>query len=156
VTQRDITEISFRSIGYVSNDVAGPRHHEWGDVVSDIIIDEHLAPALDGIEQFSHVVVLFYIAGVSAEGRSRLKLHPRDRDDAPLMGVFATHSQFRPNPIGLTVARVLERQGNRLRVQGLDAYNGTPILDIKNYVPDPEFDANVHYPDWVRRGASCK
>jgi tRNA (adenine37-N6)-methyltransferase len=151
VTDLTTTEIAFKPIGYVRNDVPGPRYHEWGEVVSEIIIDDMLAPALDGIEQFSHILVLFYIAGVGAEERGRLKLHPRDRQDAPLMGVFATHTQFRPNPIGLTVVRLLERQGNRLRVQGLDAYNGTPVLDIKDYVPELAADADVRYPEWVRR-----
>jgi tRNA (adenine37-N6)-methyltransferase len=151
-----MTEISFSPIGHVVNDVPGPRYHEWGDVVSEIIVKDHLAPALDGIEQFSHIIVLFYITGVDAEKRLTLKLHPRDRQDAPLMGVFATHTQFRPNPIGLSVVRLLERDGARLRVRGLDAYNGTPILDIKNYVPEPDLDGQVRFPDWVRRGAASR
>jgi tRNA-Thr(GGU) m(6)t(6)A37 methyltransferase TsaA len=143
--------IVLHPIGWVSNQVPGPRHHEWGEVVSDITLDEELAPALDGIEGFSHLIVLFWIAGVTAEERKIQKLHPRDRDDVPLVGIFATHAQYRPNPIGLTVVRLLERQGNRLRVAGLDAYDGTPVLDIKSYNPEREIAADARVPDWMER-----
>lgn len=143
--------IVFRPIGVVRNDQPGPRYGDWGDVVSDIILHDELAPALDGIEDFSHVEVLFYISGVTAEQRATLKLHPQNKEGAPLVGVFACHTQYRPNPIGLTVARLLQRQGNRLRVQGLDAYDGSPILDIKAYAPRPEQSAGYVIPDWLKR-----
>jgi tRNA-Thr(GGU) m(6)t(6)A37 methyltransferase TsaA len=143
--------VVFHHIGWVYNLTPGPRYGDWDDVVSDIVLDEELAPALDGVEGYSHVVVLFYIAGVTPKQRKILRLHPRDREDAPLVGVFATHSQYRPNPIGVTVVRLLERQGNRLRVCGLDAYNGTPVLDIKGYSPERELDEEAHIPEWLRR-----
>ena len=143
--------IVFRAIGVIRNQIPGPHYHDWGDIVSDIVLDEHYAPALDGIEEYSHVEVLFYIAGVTDEQRQTLKLHPQGREDAPLVGIFATHTQFRPNPIGITVARLLERDGNRLRVQGLDAYDGTPVLDIKSYSPRPEELGAVVIPGWLKR-----
>lgn len=143
--------IVFRPIGVVHNEYPGPRYGDWSDVVSDIVLDEELAPALDGIEGYSHVEVLFYISAVTDEQRATLKLHPQNREDAPLVGVFATHTQYRPNPIGLTIARLLERQGNRLRVQGLDAYDGSPILDIKAYAPRPEQSVGIIIPDWLKR-----
>ena len=148
--------IVFRPIGWVYNSVPGPRYGDWEDVVSDIILDDELTAALDGIEGYSHIVVLFHIAGVTPRQRAILRLHPRDREDAPLVGVFATHSQFRPNPIGFTIVRLLERKGNRLRVSGLDAYNGTPVLDIKGYTPDTPQDEETRFPDWVRRLRSDK
>ena len=146
-----IKRMVLRPIGWVFNQVPGPRHHDWGDVISEIVLDEELEPALDGIEGFSHLIVLFWIAGVTAKQRKTLRLHPRDREDAPLVGVFATHTQFRRNPMGITVVRLLERQGNRLRVAGLDAYNGTPVIDIKSYNPEREFVADARIPDWMKR-----
>ena len=65
--------------------------------------------------------------------RSTYKTHPRGREDLPLVGVLATRGKARPNPIGLTVVELVERRGNVLKVKGLDAYNGSPILDIKPY-----------------------
>jgi tRNA-Thr(GGU) m(6)t(6)A37 methyltransferase TsaA len=143
--------IVFHPIGVVRNQIPGPRYHDWAEVVSEIILDDKYAPALDGIEEYSHVEVLFYIAGVTNEQRHTLKLHPQGRADSPLVGIFATHTQFRPNPIGITVARLLERQGSRLRVQGLDAYDGTPILDIKAYAPRPGEMTDIVIPDWLTR-----
>jgi len=145
MTQR----ISFRPVGYVRNDVVGARYSEWGEVESDIVIDDRLADALDGIEDYSHIMVLFYIAGVTRRQRAIRRLHPRDRQDAPLVGVFATHSQYRPNPIGVTVARLLQRHGATLRVRGLDAYNGTPVLDIKGFTPDAELAQAAQIPQWL-------
>ncbi len=143
--------IVFHPIAWVYNDVPGPRYHDWDDVVSDIILDEELAPALDGIEEYSHIMVLFYIAGVTRKQRGVLRLHPRNRQDAPLVGVFATRTQMRPNPIGVTIVRLIERKGNHLRVSGLDAYNGTPILDIKGFAPDADEAADARIPAWLQR-----
>jgi tRNA-Thr(GGU) m(6)t(6)A37 methyltransferase TsaA len=144
--------ITFRPIAWVYNQVAGARYTDWADVISDIVLDERLVDALDGIEEYSHIMVLFYISGVTRKQRAIRRLHPRDRLDVPLVGVFATRTQYRPNPIAVTVVRLLERQGNRLRVSGLDAYNGTPVLDIKAYTPDADLASEVRIPDWLRRG----
>lgn len=143
--------ICFRPIGWVYNAVSGARYEDWDDVVSEIVLDEDLEEALEGIEEYSHITVLFYLAGVTGRERRIRRLHPRDRQDVPLVGVFATRSQYRPNPIGMTVARLLERHGNRLRVSGLDAYNETPVLDIKPYIPDGDLAATARVPDWLHR-----
>jgi tRNA-Thr(GGU) m(6)t(6)A37 methyltransferase TsaA len=143
--------VVFHPIGWVYNNVPGPRYDDWGDVISDIVLDDELTPALEGIEDYSHIVVVFHIAGVTPKQRAILRLHPRDRQDAPLVGVFATRTQYRPNPIGITVVRLLERNGNRLRVLGLDTYNGTPVLDLKPYVPEPALVAEARIPDWLQR-----
>jgi tRNA (adenine37-N6)-methyltransferase len=143
--------IVLRPIGYVYNGVPGPRYHDWGDVISDVVLDEELTPALDGIEDYSHIMVLFHISGVTPKQRAVQKVRPRNQQDLPEVGVFATHSQFRPNPIGLTVVRLLERQGNRLRVLGLDAYSGSPVIDIKGYEPDYDPSTEARIPEWLQR-----
>jgi tRNA-Thr(GGU) m(6)t(6)A37 methyltransferase TsaA len=122
----------------------------WEEVTSEIVVESRLAEALEGIEGFSHILVLFWMDRVNDEQRAIRRLHPRDRQDLPLMGVFATRTQYRPNPIGATVARLLECRGNLLRVRGLDALDGTPVLDIKPYLPDLEPGEEVTAPPWVR------
>ena len=143
--------IVLRPIGFVWNNVSGSRYQDWEDVISDIVLSDELAPALDGIEDFSHVWVIFHLAGVTREQRAIRRLHPRDRRDMPEVGVFATRSQYRPNPIGMTIVRLLERHGSRIRVAGLDAYNGTPVLDIKPYIPDRELADEARVPRWVEK-----
>ena len=92
-------------------------------------IDPEFSAGLADIEGFSHLFVLWVF---DRSGRAELTGTP-PTDDRP-HGVFATRSPFRPNPIGLTVVRLLRREGNRLHVRGLDMLDGTPILDIKPYL----------------------
>ncbi len=100
---------------------------------SQIIINQELAPALEGIEEYSHLHVLFWLHEIPKDKRMMLKVHPRGRTELPLLGVFAVRTNLRPNPIGLTLVELLKVENNVLTVKGLDAFNGTPILDIKPY-----------------------
>ena len=113
------------------------------------LLPEH-AERLDGIEDFSHIQVIFYLDRVTRRERQMRKFHPRDRQDMPLVGAFATRSQRRPNPIGLTTVTLLERKGNTLRVKGLDALDGTPVLDIKPYSPRMDSAPGARLPQWVK------
>ena len=126
--------VTLKAIGTVHNAVREGRQG-WGQVTSEIeLLPEH-TERLDGIEDYSHIQVIFYLDRVTRRERGMKKFHPRDREDLPLMGALATRSQRRPNPIGLTTVRLLERKGNTLLVTGLDALDGTPVLDIKPYSP---------------------
>ena len=113
---------------------------------SEIIIDEAFAPALEGIEAWSHLFVLFYMHKVD-RAKNKLQTHPRGRKDIPLQGVFAARGRDRPNPIGLAVVELLAREGTRLKVRRLDAYDGTPVLDIKPYDSDDAF-TGLRLPAW--------
>jgi tRNA-Thr(GGU) m(6)t(6)A37 methyltransferase TsaA len=118
--------------------------------VSEIVIESKLAPALDGISEFSHVFVLFWLNEISDEERGTPKVHPRGRMDLPLLGVFATRTKFRPNPIGLTLCELVRVDGNVLTVHGLDAYNGTPVLDVKPY-DSWDCKPNAKMPEWWKK-----
>ncbi|MCQ3974488.1 MAG: tRNA (N6-threonylcarbamoyladenosine(37)-N6)-methyltransferase TrmO [Anaerolineae bacterium] len=107
---------------------------------SHIILKPEFEPGLLGLESGTDLVVLFCFHRVQPE-EIALQLHPRHNPDNPLRGVFATRSQFRPNRIGVTVARVEQIEGNVLRVSGLDAQDGAPVLDLKPY--QPYFDADT-------------
>jgi len=115
--------------------------------ISQIVIRDELAEALEGIDDFSHLFVLFWLHEISNENQKTLKVHPRGRKDLPLLGVFATRTMLRPNPIGLTLVELVKAEGNVLTVRGLDAFDGTPVLDVKPFDSwDMAKDAKV--PEW--------
>ncbi len=147
----EIPTMTLKPIGVVRNCVKEPQPHGWEDVTSRILLKESLSEQLDGIEGYSHIIVLFWIHKVSAEHRATTKLHPRGREDLPLLGVFATRTQYRPNPIGATVVPLLERRGTTLKVLGLDAIDGTPVLDVKPYLPYHDAVPDARMPDWVHK-----
>lgn len=149
--QDAFSPVAVRPIGIVRNKVKEPTPFGWEEVESEILIREELAPALEGIEGFSHITVLFWMHLLPEEKRSLTKIHPRDREDLPLMGVLATRTQCRPNPVGSTTVRLLGRKGNRLMVLGLDAVDGSPVLDLKPYLPPYDSMPEVRMPDWVKR-----
>ena len=140
-----------RPIAIVSNEIQQNRKFEAEDVVSEIVVSRKYKRALDGIESFSHIIVLFWLHEITAPERSILKVHPRRNNSIPLTGVFATRSPVRPNPIGITTVRLLERKDNILRVKGLDAINGTPVLDIKPYLPESFPASEVTVAEWSKR-----
>jgi len=141
----------FRPIGVVRNSVREPRMDGWEQVRSDLIVRDDLLDALDGIETYSHIIVLFHIHRVPEQERTTGRIHPRGDPRLPEQGVLATRSQRRPNPIGLAVVPLLRRRKNILRVRGLDAINGTPVLDIKPYVPRYDSVPDAKVPDWTAR-----
>jgi tRNA (adenine37-N6)-methyltransferase len=114
------------------------------DIVAEIVVREDLAPALTGIEQWSHLIVLFWMDQAKLD---RLTAHPRHREDLPEVGVLTARGPKRPNPIGLAVVELLRRDDNVLTVKALDAYDGTQVLDIKPY---DSYDAvtELRVPQW--------
>jgi tRNA-Thr(GGU) m(6)t(6)A37 methyltransferase TsaA len=109
-----------------------------------------LAEALDGIEDFSHLFVIFWMHEIPKEERRAMKVHPRGRMDMPLLGIFATRTPHRPNPIGLTLVELLRVEGNVVTVRGLDAFDGTPVLDIKPF-DYWEMVEDARVPEWWMR-----
>jgi tRNA-Thr(GGU) m(6)t(6)A37 methyltransferase TsaA len=143
--------INLAPIGRVLNDIEYPGDVKWETITSEIVISPQLVEALDGIDGFSHVLIIFYLHKVGEERRSRLKVHPQGKKELPLVGVFATRSPVRPNPIGITAVKLLGRQENVLKVLGLDAYDGTPVLDVKPYLRRGDRIEEATMPDWLLR-----
>ena len=105
---------------------------DWGRVESVIELAEGIpAESLDGLEAFSHVEVLFLFDQVEADKIVTGARHPRNNDAWPKVGIFAQRGKNRPNRLGSTIVRVLRRNGSRLHVRGLDAVDGTPVVDLK-------------------------
>lgn len=120
---------TLRAIGHVENEFDETVPAEGrSDSESTIVIDPEFAPGLRGLEAGQRLLVLYYFH--RSEGYDLLQ-HPRGDTSAPVRGVFALRSPRRPNPIGLTEVELSAVRANRLRVRGLDALNGTPVLDLK-------------------------
>ncbi len=147
----DFPDIGLEAIGIVRNEIERPGRVGWQSIVSEIVLKSSLTEALEGLEEFSHIIVLFWLHQISPPERSTLKVHPRGRRDIPLKGVFATRSPARPNPLGIAVVRLLERRDNVLKVLGLDAINGTPVVDIKPFLPGYDTIADATAPPWVEK-----
>ncbi len=140
--------ITLKAIGRVRNSIGKMKREGWESVVSEIILDPQHEEALAGVEDYSHLLILFWLSRVQKAGRGMKKIHPKSRQDLPLVGIFATRTQYRPNPIGLTLVKLLGRRKNVLRVRGLDALNGTPVIDIKPITPRHEFPKDIRVPKW--------
>ncbi len=150
-------EIKFKPIGVVKTEASDDKVRARGDVEGELEIYPEFAEALDGIDGFSHLFVLVYFHKLRPEQIGPLKVKPRGLlkrgfklEELSLLGVFAVDSPTRPNPIGLTMVRFLRREGTRLFVEGLDFFDGTPILDIKGYCPQYRSDTYV-LPGWYRK-----
>jgi endonuclease-3 related protein len=145
---REPPQMTARAIGWVRSEITQLRHGGWEEMVSEIVIDEALSPALDGLEDFSHIIVVFWMNQL-APRPAALKVRPRRDPSLPLVGHLVTRSPYRPTPLGVSVVRLLERQGNVIRVQGLDAISGTPVIDIKPYLPDNDAFPEATVAEWV-------
>ncbi|MDO8490981.1 MAG: tRNA (N6-threonylcarbamoyladenosine(37)-N6)-methyltransferase TrmO [Dehalococcoidia bacterium] len=139
-----------RPIGEVRNDIKERGWQEWHDVVSEIHLDSRYAQGIKGLSDFSHIIVLCWMHQLD-EPRNTLQVHPQRRPDLPLVGVFATRAPVRPNPLGVTVVELLEQEGAVLKVLGLDVIDGTPVLDIKPFIPERFDMTKVRTPDWINK-----
>ena len=142
--------MTLEPIAMVKNDVKEMGRRDWDKVVSQLIVRPDFADALEGLKEFSHLIVLFWFHLSPAGENAAHKTHPQMRQDLPLVGVFATRSPVRPNPLGMAVVKLQGHVKNVLIVTGLDALDGTPILDIKPYLPGDSV-AKIKVPDWVHK-----
>jgi tRNA-Thr(GGU) m(6)t(6)A37 methyltransferase TsaA len=141
--------IQLKPIGFVRTE-AGLEDLKHRVARSELIINKRYSKGLAGVDGFSHLFVLYWLNKTSETERNILMVHPRHHIDIPKQGIFATRSQFRPNPIGLTIVRLLKKVGNRLVVQGLDAYDGTPVLDLKPY-DYWDCPKKIRVPNWWKK-----
>ena len=142
--------ITFKPIGVVRNGVkkAPDGRDWWVELISKVDIEKPYTEALDGLEGFSHIIVLYWLHRI-VESKVPLKIHPMDRQEAPLVGLFATRTPNRPNRLGMATVRLLQRQDNVLKVKGLDALDGTPVIDIKPFIPGYDSPSDCEVPQWI-------
>ena len=142
-----MNDVTLRVIATVKNGRKSTDDARWGTLESAIEMRPEFAAGLQGLEAFSHAIIVFYMHEDSGGEKVTLVRRPRGRADMPMLGVFAQRARMRPNPIGVTAVEVLAVEPNLVRVRGLDAIDGTPVLDIKPYAP--VFDRrDARVPEW--------
>ena len=141
-----------RPVGRVSGGRADPIDDDWGASRAFIDLDPACfdETALAGLDAFSHAEIVFVFDRVGEDEIVSGARHPRGRQDWPKIGIFAQRGRSRPNRIGLTVCRVVSVSGLRLEVEGLDAIDGTPVLDIKPFMSGFAPRGEVREPAWAR------
>lgn len=136
-------------VGTVRSSRVNPEDDKWDSETSHI---ELLAPfdarSIKGLDSFSHCVVTFVFDKASWD-ESRMSRHPRGNTEWPEVGIFAQRAKDRPNRLGITVCRILGVDGSILRVEGLDAIDGTPVVDIKPWMNEFGPRGAVHQPQWA-------
>jgi len=111
-----------------------PKQGALTDQEAEIVVDPAYLPALDGLDRGRRKIIV--ICWMHRADRGRLKVHPQGREELPERGVFSTRSPHRPNPVSLHTVTLLSIEGNVLRVRGMDAIDGTPVVDIKSHSPE--------------------
>jgi len=146
-----MTSFTVEPIGYVRSSRDAAIDDDWDAVTAVIELDANqLQPdATDGLEAFSHIEVVFLFDRVDVEDVCRGSRHPRGNTAWPRVGILAQRAKDRPNRIGLTICRVLQVNGLRIEVSGLDAIDGTPVLDIKPVMAGFATRGDMREPAWA-------
>lgn len=144
----NVMEIKLQPIGFVRNTQLELVDVNWGQVVSEIELIESLpAEALDGIESFSHVEIIYFFH--QAEKVVTGSEHPRENPAYPKVGIFAQRKKDRPNHLGATMVNLIKKEGKKLIVSHLDAIDGTPVLDIKPIFAEFLPKGEIVQPAWT-------
>ena len=115
-----------------------------------IEIYEKYNEALLGLDKFSHITVCYWFhENDTPEKRNVLQVHPKNNKENPLSGVFATHSPLRPNLIAISICNILSIEGNTIHIDKIDAFDGSPVIDIKCFIPSRALKSDIGLPDWV-------
>jgi tRNA (adenine37-N6)-methyltransferase len=142
--------MTLEPIGIVRSPVKTPLDDVWGDVVSVIELDDRIVgpDAAKGLEEYSHIDVVFHFHLLPAEEIETNLRRPRGRADWPEVGILAQRAKRRPNRLGVTTCRLISVDGLRLTVRDLDAIDGTPVLDVKPYLAEFAPKGEIRQPAW--------
>ena len=144
-------EVVLRPIGTVVGGRTEPVDDDWEGVEATIALAERFDPeALQGLDDFSHLDVVYLFHRVGENKSVTGARHPRGRSDWPRVGIFAQRAKARPNRLGVSTCRLLRVDGRTLHVADLDAIDGTPVLDIKPYMAEMGPRTPVREPEWAK------
>ena len=143
------TSYALTPIGAVRCAETAPVDENWGAVESTIVLEPALRPGLRGLGDFSHLIVVTLLHAASFDPARHLQRHPRGRVELPKLGIFAQRAKDRPNPIGITCVPIAAVVEEGVRVRGLDAIDGTPVLDLKPHFPVFDSPPAPRVPAWV-------
>lgn len=150
-THEQRAPIEVTPIGFVRGGRAEPIDDQWAEVVADIVLDDRFSPeVLHGLEEFSHLEVVFVFDRVDEAKVTVDARHPRGNTDWPRVGIFAQRAKGRPNRIGVTTCEIIAVSERSISVRGLDAIDGTPVLDLKPYMTEFAPRSEVRQPAWSR------
>jgi tRNA-Thr(GGU) m(6)t(6)A37 methyltransferase TsaA len=142
----------FEPIGYARSDRTEMSAGHWADVESRIEIEPRYVKGLLGLSEFSHAVIVFHLDRIPPfDPATQITRNPRGMENLTPVGVFAQRTKFRPNPLGVTTVELVAVDDKGITVRGLDALDGTPVLDIKPYIPAFERKDDVRLPAWVEK-----
>jgi len=142
-------QYSIKPIAFVNNTRKDILDDNWGSIISTIELAENInESSLKGINEFSHLEIIFLFDKVSDDKIQYEARHPRNNKDYPEVGIFAQRGKNRPNKLGVTIVELVEQKQRILIVKGLDALDGTPIIDIKPVMKEFLPKNEVSQPDW--------
>ena len=136
-------KIEIKPVGFVKR-TSSDENVRDKNLVSKIMLKKDLVKALDRVDEFSHFFIIYWMHKIS--NTERKMVHGESGTEMPPVGIFACRGPIRPNPIGLTVVELVKREGNVIWVRGLDAFDGTPVLDIKPYGRPSDIVMNFRVP----------
>ncbi len=143
---KNTKEIRLRPIGFAKNNIKKPRFGNFANEISEIILNKKFIKALNGIDNYSHLIIVYWMDKI----KSYDIIHrPQGNPSVPVVGIFACRCAQRPNPIAISIVKLVEHKGNKIKVKGLDALNDTPVIDIKPYWPQYDKVGNEKIPEWV-------
>ena len=142
--------ITLVPIGRVVSDEHDPARVDWSRVRCEVRLEASLAEALLGLDGYSHVIVVGWLDRVPEELRARRQAYPSGDARYPLQGALALRGGARPNPVSVTVCRLLGIEGATIRVEGLDLIDGTLVLDVKPYIAHYDSEPTASIPPWAR------
>lgn len=147
-----MSELVLNPIGFVRGGRVEAVDDEWGGSEAVIELDgqRFTSEALMGLDGFSHAEVIFLFDKVPDSKIETGARHPRGREDWPRIGIFAQRGKNRPNRLGLTTCEIVRVDGTRLHVRGLDAIDGTPVVDIKPLMTGFQPRGEVREPEWAK------
>lgn len=141
-------DIVLQPVAYLTNTRTEATDDYWGSVISEIeLVPGIPAKAFDGVDSYSHLEIIFYFDKAD-RSKAVFHGHPRGNTAWPAVGIFAQRKRDRPNAIGITIAELVKREGNKIWVKYLDAIDGTPVLDIKPVLKEFLPAGEIKQPDW--------
>lgn len=137
-------------IAYVKNNRSKLEDDYWGGLISEIIVSNKIAEqSIKGIEEFSHLEIIFYFHLADMTKIEISSSHPRGNSKYPKVGIFSQRKKARPNLLGTAIVKLIKTEKNKLTVEGLDAVDGTPVIDIKPVFKEFLPEDKIIQPDWV-------
>lgn len=151
IQRGEVMNITMKPVAYVHNAVESRKDESWGKDISKIVLEDEYKGGLEGLQNFSHVIIIYYLDKANYNRNQHLQRRAQNREDMPLVGIFSQRGKDRPNQIGMTTVEIISVTDSSLEVKGLDAIDGTPVLDIKPYYPMYDLKENATIPEWVER-----